>query len=299
MRKPPTAIVPPNRYSQYANAFSRGNDTSGAPIWIGTTKFANANTIGVAKNSSMIVPCMVNSWLYCSGDRNCMPGRASSARMSSAIRPPSMKNTKDVIMYMIPICFASVVRSIRAIAEPLTWRRTGQGRVTIGFGATVVTMASGVSFVPLSTSARAKGVPRRQNSPPPTPAGRGVTKDGDRRHERRDERPVLVREDPLAPPAQHRVAQRGRHVAGAVALAGCRSRTSPQRGRRRASYAAQRRRHVAAAAAQLLGEHHRVLERHRGALGQRRRGGVRGVADQQHRARATSCRSTTSSVRAT
>ncbi|GAA1893040.1 hypothetical protein GCM10009687_72960 [Asanoa iriomotensis] len=42
-------------------------------------------------------------------------------------------------MYMIPICFASVVRSMRANAEPFTGCRTGQGRVTIGFGATVVT----------------------------------------------------------------------------------------------------------------------------------------------------------------
>ena len=132
------AISPPNRYSQYANEFSRGKATSGAPIWSGTTKLAKANTIGVAKNSSMIVPCMVNSWLYCSGDRNCMPGRASSARMISAISPPTRKNTKAVVMYMIPICFASVVRSSRASAEPRTWRRTGHGRVTIGRGVTAV-----------------------------------------------------------------------------------------------------------------------------------------------------------------
>jgi hypothetical protein len=45
-------------------------------------------------------------------------------------------------MYMIPICFASVVRRIRAKADPLTVGRTGHGRVTIGFGATVVTRAS-------------------------------------------------------------------------------------------------------------------------------------------------------------
>ena len=55
------------------------------------------------------------------------------------MKPPTMKNTNDVTRYMIPICFASVVRSSRAIAEPLTGWRTGQGRVTIGFGATVVT----------------------------------------------------------------------------------------------------------------------------------------------------------------
>ena len=44
----------------------------------------------------MIVPCMVNNWLYCSLDRNCWPGTASSARMSSAIAPPTMKNPNDV-----------------------------------------------------------------------------------------------------------------------------------------------------------------------------------------------------------
>ena len=97
----------------------------------------------------MIVPCMVNSWLYCSGDRNCSPGRASSARMSSAIKPPIMKNANAVTMYMIPICFASVVRSSRAMAEPLTGWRTGHGRVTIGFGATVVTSGLRFSLVPL------------------------------------------------------------------------------------------------------------------------------------------------------
>jgi hypothetical protein len=40
---------------------------------------------------------------------------------------------------MSPICLASVVRSVRANAEPRVVWRTGQGRVTIGFGATVVT----------------------------------------------------------------------------------------------------------------------------------------------------------------
>src|SRR4051812_21124047 len=132
--------VPPRvvHRDQYANAFNRGNDTSGAPIWIGTTKFANANTIGVAKNNNMIVPCIVNNWLYCSGDRNCIPGRANSARISSAINPPSMKNTNDVTKYMIPICFASVVRRTQAIAQPLTCRRTGYGRAATGRGASVV-----------------------------------------------------------------------------------------------------------------------------------------------------------------
>ena len=51
----------------------------------------------------MIVPCIVNSWLYCSGVRNCIPGRASSARISSAITPPMAKKTSDVTRYSLPI----------------------------------------------------------------------------------------------------------------------------------------------------------------------------------------------------
>ncbi len=34
VRKPAVAMVPPNRYSQYAKLFSRGKATSGAPIWM-------------------------------------------------------------------------------------------------------------------------------------------------------------------------------------------------------------------------------------------------------------------------
>jgi hypothetical protein len=57
----------------------------------------------------MIVPCMVNSWLYCSGVRNCIPGRASSARINNACTPPARKNPRAVTMYMIPNVLGSVV----------------------------------------------------------------------------------------------------------------------------------------------------------------------------------------------
>jgi hypothetical protein len=86
---------------------------------------AKANSSGVANSNSMIVPCMVNNWLYCSGDRNCRPGRPSSPRISSAMTPPITKNENDVTKYIRPICFASVVRNSRASAVPRTWRRTG------------------------------------------------------------------------------------------------------------------------------------------------------------------------------
>ena len=101
--KPPMAISAPNKNSQNEKALSRGNATSGAPICSGSTKLAKPNTIGVAYSSSMIVPCMVNSWLYCSLDRNCSPGAASSTRISSAISPPMKNMMKQVTTYMIPI----------------------------------------------------------------------------------------------------------------------------------------------------------------------------------------------------
>ena len=44
--------------------FSRGNATSGAPICSGMSALAKPANSGVANSSSMIVPCMVKSWLY-------------------------------------------------------------------------------------------------------------------------------------------------------------------------------------------------------------------------------------------
>src|SRR6478735_604051 len=86
----------------------------------------------------MIVPCMVNSWLYCSGVRNCIPGRASSARMNRAIRPPIMNQVNEVAMYMTPRTFGSVVCRYCRNFAPRGARWTGYGRVTTGRGATAV-----------------------------------------------------------------------------------------------------------------------------------------------------------------
>ena len=78
--------------------FSRGNATSGAPICSGMSALAKPANSGVAKSSSMIVPCMVNIWLYWSGlSTTCSPGCASSARMISAMRPPIMNQMNEVM----------------------------------------------------------------------------------------------------------------------------------------------------------------------------------------------------------
>ncbi len=89
---------------------SRGNATSGAPICSGSSQLAKPANSGVANSSSMIVPCMVKSWLYVSRlSTICRPGAASSARMASAIAPATMKNPNEEIRYSVPIFLWSVV----------------------------------------------------------------------------------------------------------------------------------------------------------------------------------------------
>ncbi len=77
--------------------FSRGKATSGAPIWSGISSLAKPAKVGVANSSSMIVPCSVNAWLYCVLSMIWSPGRASSARISSAITPATRKKRNEVI----------------------------------------------------------------------------------------------------------------------------------------------------------------------------------------------------------
>ena len=89
--------------------FSRGKATSGAPICSGMIQLAKPVKRGMANISSMIEPCIVNAWLNCSFDMICSPGRASSARISSAITPPTMKNANAVTRYSVPIFLWSVV----------------------------------------------------------------------------------------------------------------------------------------------------------------------------------------------
>jgi hypothetical protein len=92
-----STMSPPKRNSQYDSMFSRGNATSGEPICNGMIALANPANVGVANSSSMIVPCIVKDWLYCSAETICKPGRASSARTTIASAPPIRKKPNDVI----------------------------------------------------------------------------------------------------------------------------------------------------------------------------------------------------------
>jgi hypothetical protein len=158
VRKLPRTISPPSRNSQYENMFSRGNATSGEPICSGMIALAKPAKVGVANSSSMIVPCMVNAWLYCSVDRNCRPGRASSALIAIARTPPTRKKQNEVIRYRCPIFLWSVVVSQETITCPLPRRLVGTG-VTVS-----VCVAIGVLEFRRSRMARSTTVRR-----PPTP----------------------------------------------------------------------------------------------------------------------------------
>ena len=61
--------------------------------------FAKPTNSGVANSSSMIVPCMVNSSLYCWSVTRLLFGSNSWVLMISAIRPPIRKKQNDVIRY--------------------------------------------------------------------------------------------------------------------------------------------------------------------------------------------------------
>ena len=97
--------------------------------------FANPTNSGVANSSSMIVPCMVNSSLYCWSDTRWLSGSKSWSRMIIAIRPPAMKNPNDVIRYRCPMTLWSVEDSQSAMIEPLraVARRRSTGRAGLVF----------------------------------------------------------------------------------------------------------------------------------------------------------------------
>ena len=77
--------------------------------------------------------------------------------------PPTRKNTNDVTRYIRPICFASVVRRMRANAEPLSSLRTGHGRVTMGCGS-IATRTLLVPFITSAPHVSSHGAPSQQDS---------------------------------------------------------------------------------------------------------------------------------------
>ena len=58
---------------------------------------------GMINRNTIVVPCIVKSWLNVSGEINVLSALASCMRMSSASMPPTMNHVKAVIPYSVPM----------------------------------------------------------------------------------------------------------------------------------------------------------------------------------------------------
>ena len=67
----------------------------------------------------MIVPCMVNSSLYCWSEITCLFGPSNWIRISSAITPAHRKKKNEVMRYRCPMILWSVEESQDARMFPL------------------------------------------------------------------------------------------------------------------------------------------------------------------------------------
>jgi hypothetical protein len=78
----------------------------------------NAAPMGMTTRNTIVVPCIVKTWLYRSADSTWPFGVASWARMSSASMPPMTKNTMAAVPYMMPsFLWSTVVTQLRQPVE--------------------------------------------------------------------------------------------------------------------------------------------------------------------------------------
>ena len=105
--------------SQKLQLFIRANAMSGAPIIIGISQFAKPTAAGMIAPNTMMRPCSVVIELKNSGWTTCRPGWNSSARMVSAMQPPTMNIVNENHRYIVPMSLWLVVVSQRMI--PVGW----------------------------------------------------------------------------------------------------------------------------------------------------------------------------------
>ena len=101
--------------SQKLQLFIRANAMSGAPIIIGICQFAKPTAAGMIAPKIMMRPCSVVSELKNSGCTICRPGWNSSARIVSAIMPPTRNIVNENHRYIVPMSLWLVVVSQRMI----------------------------------------------------------------------------------------------------------------------------------------------------------------------------------------
>jgi hypothetical protein len=74
----------------------RGKAMSLAPIMSGSMKLPKALQTGITNKKIIVVPCMVNSWLYWEAVKRSLLGSASCVLISNAINPPMRKKAMVV-----------------------------------------------------------------------------------------------------------------------------------------------------------------------------------------------------------
>ncbi len=89
--------------NQKLQLFIRANAMSGAPIISGIIQLAKPTAAGMIAPKIMIRPCSVVSELKNSGCTICRPGMNSSARMVSAITPPTKNIVSANSRYIVPM----------------------------------------------------------------------------------------------------------------------------------------------------------------------------------------------------
>ena len=66
-------------------------------------KLKNATAMGMATMKIMVVPCIVNSWLYKRAETSVCSALNSCMRMMSASDPAMTSQNIDVTKYMMPM----------------------------------------------------------------------------------------------------------------------------------------------------------------------------------------------------
>ena len=95
--------------------FMRGSAMSGAPIIIGSCQLAKPTNAGMTTPKIITSACMVVIWLKKIGLVICRPGWNSSARITSAIVPPTKNITSANSRYIVPMSLWLVVNSQRVM----------------------------------------------------------------------------------------------------------------------------------------------------------------------------------------
>ena len=105
---PMSRIEPAIGSSQYESAFRRGKAMSAAPIISGITKLPSPANTGTTTRKIISAAWFEIRTLNVCGLKYCVPGSASSARKSIAIRPATTKKNIVVTRYWTPITLWSV-----------------------------------------------------------------------------------------------------------------------------------------------------------------------------------------------